>query len=221
MDDFDVLPIAATRIGRCLPVLSKCVSLEIFALTTRYYEMFYGGSKEFGIPSVSKLSRMSSRRRKKVHCDGKNTTIGFDLTIEFNREVTKEDAPVDAFNFSHDNECPYSEHQKNAANWFLNEIENHNLFTVMGIPFSDPMKETFLVSADHDKEEPFYSQMERLLKLLYTIDACPFVGNWVAHWYSLDHWSKATEEAFEFAKLQKGDIFGAPIPIDSMFVASV
>ena len=221
MDDFDVSPVIDTRIARCLPIPKGVASMEMFALTAQYYDMFYGGVKEFKIPSVSKLSRMSPRRRKKIHCDGKNTTLGYDLTIEFSREVTKEDAPVDAFNFSRDSQCPFSEHQKNAANWFLNEIESHNLFTVMGVPFSDPMKETFLVSADHDKEEPFFSQMERLLKFLYIVDVCPFVGSWVAQWYSLDHWNEITENAFEFAKLQKGDIFGAPIPFDSMFVAKV
>lgn len=212
----EYIPMSDTRLGRCLPSLPEGVSLEVRTLTDHYHNMFYGGSKEYGIPSVRKLSRMSLRQRKKFHADGKNTTLGYDLTIEFSRELTAQDAPVDWFDFAHDGtECPYSEHEKNAGNWFMDEIEKHGLFTVMGLPFKDSMKVTFLVSADHDQPEPYYSQMERLLKFLRTLDTCDFIKCWIAQWYDLDHWSVPTDTAYEFARMHKGDIPVQPIPFKS------
>lgn len=224
MRDIDVVPVSDTRLGRCLPKLPENASLELSLLTAQYYEMFYGGSKEYGIPSVRKLSRMSPRQRKKFHADGKNTTLGYDITIEFSRELTAEDAPVDWFDFAHDGiECSYSEHQKSAGNWFMDEIEKHGLFTVMGLPFKDPMKVTFLVPADHDQPEPYYSQMERLLKFLYMLDSCDFIKSWTAQWYDVEHWSAPADNAYEFARMHKGDIPVQPVPFnhDSMMVARI
>ena len=207
ISDNDTIHMSDTRLGRCLPSLPEGTSLEVCVLTDHYHNMFYGGSKEYGVPSISKLSRMSLRQRKKFHADGKNTTLGYDLTIEFNRELTAQDAPVDWFNFAHDGtECPYSEHEKNAGNWLMNEIENHGLFTVMGLPFEDRMKVTLLVFADHDQPEPYYSQMELLLKFLRTLDACDFIKSWTAQWYDLDHCSVSTDTAYEFTRMHKGDI---------------
>lgn len=215
MLDINVLSVSNTRLGRCLPQLPENLSLETCCIVALYYEMFYGGCKSYGIPSVRKLSRMSPRRRKKLHVDGKNTTLGFDLTIEFARELTVQDAPIDWWEFGRDlRPCSYSEHEKSVGNWFMPEIEAHGLFTVMGLPLKDPMKVMFSVSADHDRPEPFYEGIERLLAFLLAVDKKDFVKTWEAKWYSLNHWNDALDSAYQFAIIQKGDLSTMNIPLD-------
>lgn len=214
MQDFSIRPVSATRIGKCLPPLPSDASIEVSLLAAQYFEMFYGGSKEYNIPSIRRVSRMTPRQRKKFYVDGLHTTIGYDLTIEFGRELTKEDAPEDWWAFESDpRPVSLPEHQQNVANWFMADIEKHELYTCMGLPLTDPMKVKWIVSADHSGPFSVWQQFEMLLKFLRLVDSKDFVKSWTAQWYSLDHWSDKADNSYEFARMHKGDIPCALIPL--------
>ena len=86
----------------CLPAVPQDEPLDVVLLSSLYQGMFRGGYPSFGIPSIGKLKHMAIRRRKDSYADGLNASLGYDLTIEFSRELNMEDAPTDWWNFAQD-----------------------------------------------------------------------------------------------------------------------
>lgn len=199
MEDIQVRSVNDTRIGRLLPKCSADISLEASLIVAQFYEMFYQGNAEYGIPSINKLSKMSARRRKDAHADGKHMTLGIDLTMSFSRRMTPQDE-LDPNCFSDLTD----EHCRSLGNWFLPLVEQCDLYTLMFFPLKDPMRVTWMVSCDHSGAMDFQDQIERILKFLNRVDQAEFLNDWTARWMAYDFWSDKQEEAYEFARTSKG-----------------